>query len=93
MREAAKARAGKGEAIGTVLGATALLNPATAPFAPATMAAGRLVGGYAERVASGGSAKPTSSDVMGTAMAVAALPADQKKWDKLGELTKMFKTG
>ena len=92
-REAAEARVkgeGWGQAIGTGLGAAALLNPATAPFAGLLMGAGKTAGGYVGRVATGGSAVPTATDAMGAASSLGALPTDQKDFDKLKGLIKAW---
>ena len=81
------ARKEGGSLIGTGLGALAFLNPATAPFAPALMAAGGSLGGMV------GGAGATAGEVEGLGAAAGTVMDkldDPKKMDALKKLYASF---
>jgi hypothetical protein len=95
-RQAAEARArqaqksakneGIGGVVGQIAGAGLLLNPVTAPFAPAAMGALKVAG---KAVGRGGFEK---GDLLEAGMAATQLPAaGSKKYDKLAGLLQAWK--
>ena len=86
-QQKAAAKKQGGSLVGTGLGALAFLNPATAPLAPALMAAGGSLGG----MVSGGQA--TAENVQGLGLAAdSAIDelSDPKKMDALKKLYASF---
>jgi len=86
-REEAQSRKTAGETVGTGLGALAFLHPATAPFAPALMAAGGKIGG-----AIGGKSADASDAITVASAAddVMSKLDDPKKMDALKKLYASF---